>query len=190
MHYLSRSAWGSAAAVLMALGCATTTIEGRANRKTYSTTIPMSSDAAEINGLCISFTASMTSDWFNGLERVETSSEVKFRRRKNTVTNFPDVVDIQVWARPYECKSVPWKPQPKGLGAETLDSLSFELFWKHNLELRAASLVFSVKKAYPSARMWFFLIEARSADIPLNDHLVLSILTQDGTKIARLSCRL
>jgi hypothetical protein len=190
MHHSSRSIWGSAAAALIVLGCTTATIEGRENRKTYSTAVPMSSDEAKITGLCISFTASMTSEWFNGLERVETASGVEFRRLKNTVTSFPDVVDIQVWAKPYECKSVPWKSQPKGLGAETLGTLSFELFWKQDLELRPASLVSSIKKDFTGANRWFFLIQVRSADIPLNNHLVLSILTQDGTKIARLSGQL
>jgi hypothetical protein len=159
-------------------------------RKAYTSNVPMSSEEAKINGVCISFSASMVSEAFQGLKRSETTSGVQFTRSKKPVTNFPELIDVQLWAYPYLCAASPSKRPDKDLGADILDSLVFESSWKRGMETHNTPIISAVRKRFPVAHRWLFLIQLRGGDTPLTDHLILIVKTSNGALIARLSGQL
>jgi hypothetical protein len=186
----SKRFWTSIVAAVFLMPYVAAPVMTNDKRTKHSSTVPMSSAEGKTGSLCVSFSAGMTAPLFEGLERVETPSGTEFRRSKETVKNFPEIVEVQLWAKPYGCKSASWKVQPKDLGADILNSMAFEVFWKHDTELRPAQIISSNRKHFAGANQWFFLIQVRSSEVPLSDHLVLSILTADGTQLTRLSGRL
>jgi hypothetical protein len=149
----------------------------------------MSSERVSLDGFCINFNASMNSSEFNGLERVETASGTVFRRSKKVISKFPDVIDVQVWATPYLCNSLDRSKQPQDLGMDTVDALTFHFSWKHDFELRPAQTLAYQKKHFPASNIWLFYFEVKGTDIPLTDHLILHILSGEGTEKAKLSGR-
>jgi hypothetical protein len=158
--------------------------------KAYTSNVPMRSEEARINGVCISFSASMVSEAFQGLQRIETPSGVQFSRSKKPVTNFPELIDVQLWAYPYLCAASPSKRPRKDLGADILDSLVFESSWKRGMETHNTPIISAVRKRFHISHRWLFLIQLRGGDVPLTDHLILSIKTSEGPLIARLSGQL
>ncbi len=132
----------------------------------------------------------MSSPEFRGLERIDTASGTEFRRSKKDVSEFPDKIDVEVWAVPYLCGSLDRDKQPRDLGADTVGALTFRFSWKHELELRPAQTLDSVKKHFQTGNIWFFYIRVKGTEIPLTDHLILHILDREGTERAKLSGRL
>ena len=159
-------------------------------RTKYGASIPMSSEQVSLDGFCVNFNASMNSSEFNGLERVETASGTVFRRSKKVVSKFPDVIGVQVWAIPYLCNSRDRSKQPKDLGMDAVDALTFRFSWKHDFELRPAQTIDSKKMHFPKSNIWLFYSQVKGTEIPLTDHLILHILSEEGTERAKLSGRL
>ena len=141
-------------------------------RTKYSASIPMSSEQVSLDGLCINFNASMNSSEFNGLERVETASGTVFRRSKKVVSKFPDVIDVRIWAIPYLCNSRDRGKQPKDLGMDAVDALTFRFSWKHDFELRPAQTIDFKKMHFPKSNSWLFYSEVRGTEIPLDYHAI------------------
>jgi hypothetical protein len=157
-------------------------------RTSLRSIIPMGPQETRIKDTCIVFSASMVSKSFEGLQRIETASGVQFARSRKPITNFPEYIDVELWAKPYPCAKEPSRPQSTELETEVFDSLILELSWKHQMEVQKATVISSVRKRF--LRRWLFLVQVRSADIPLTDHLILSVLTGDGARVARLSGQL
>ncbi len=150
----------------------------------------MSSEQVSLDGFCVNFNASMNSSEFNGLERVETASGTVFRRSKKVVSKFPDVIGVQVWAIPYLCNLRDRSKQPKDLGMDALDALTFRFSWKHDFELRPAQTIDFKKMHFPKSNIWLFYSQVKGTEIPLTDDLILHILSEEGTERAKLSGRL
>jgi len=127
----------------------------------------MSSERVSLDGFCINFNASMNSSEFKGLERVETASGTEFRRHKKVISKFPDVVDVQVWAMPYLCNSLDRNKQPKDLGVDTVDNLTFRFSWKHDFDLRPAQTLDSQKMHFSASNIWLFYFQVKGTEIPL-----------------------
>jgi hypothetical protein len=158
-------------------------------RTRYEGWIPMSSEQIALNSICIGFAASMRAPEFKGLERVATSSGIEFRRSNKVVTKYPDVIGVDVWARPSQCGSLERAKQPRDLGADTLGGLELHLSWKHDFELRPAEVLDYGKKHLSRSNIRLFLFHVKGTNIPLEDHLILHVLTQDGIERAKLSGR-
>jgi hypothetical protein len=155
-----------------------------------SSSIPMGSEQITLDGICITFNASMNSPEFTGLERIETPSGVELRRSKKIVKTFPDLVDVEIWAIPTVCNSRGRSNQPKDLGAEAVDALTFRFSWKRDFDLRPAETLDSVKKHFSGRNIWLFYIQVKGAEIPTTDHLILHIVGKEGHDLAKLSGRL
>ena len=150
----------------------------------------MSSEQVSLDGLCVNFNASMNSSEFDGLERIETASGTEFHRHKKVMSKFPDVVDVQVWATPYLCNSLDRNKQPKDLGVDTVNNLTFRFSWKHDFDLRPAQTIDFHKMHFPKSNIWLFYFLVKGTEVPLTDHLILHILSREGTERAKLSGRL
>lgn len=142
-------------------------------RKEYQSAIPMSSEEIKVANECISLTGSMNSPWFQGLERTETESGVSFHRSKILVSNFPEVLAVEIWAKPHVCNS--WKPRLNEQIVSLVESLSFECFSKHGLEFKPIKIISIARQRFAKANEWLFLVQIRTAEIPLDDHIVFTV---------------
>lgn len=163
-------------------------VEAGSSKKIFTATVPMSSNYAKIGDVCVSFNASMNSPWFGGLQRVETESGVTFRHSKNIESTYPKVIDLQVWARPYLCNS--WKMRSKDLGVKAIESLSFNCFSNRRGDLQPLGTLSTFKKRFAKTGQWLFIIQVETTNIPLEDHIVLTVLDEDKKELARISGQL
>jgi hypothetical protein len=172
-------------ALALILVCATSPLESNGGQKAYHSSIPMTSEESRVgDDLCISFGAAMVADLFEGLQRIETKTGDVFVRANHPIKNFPDTVQVQLWAKPYVCGSARTASQKS---KTILDTAIIEAFWKRDVELRPASIISCVKKHFSGANLWLFVVEIRGLNVPLDDHLVVSIQRVEGERLARLS---
>lgn len=139
---------------------------------------------------CVVLVASMHSgEYFAGLERRETATGVEFRKGSRQVQEFPEVLTVEILALVVPCS------RDTKLGAleiafcpsAFLDNLRFDANWQRDGELRPVESL-SVRVMRP---VWAELddhreyrLTLRSRGVPLTDHLILSLLSEEGTKIA------
>ena len=130
-------------------------------------------------------------DFFAGLERIETSQGIEFRKASQAVTSYHDFLLVSVAARRTRCGFV---PQPIGIPEEVShlpDSLQFAAQWERGSEVRPAESRWL--DTYPeiwtetSPPTWTFVYVVLAKDVPLTDHLLLSIDAGGGVILGRLA---
>lgn len=153
----------------------------------------------KVNGICVPIAASMSAgDFFNGLSRKEIREGTKFFRGPEEVADYPDQLTVEVKARAVDCS------RATDISSKSADSvaggLRFELGWKSETADRIRPIQHFELKEFPPPlhpgvwteterppRFWVYTLKIDSRDVPLTDHLTLTIRTDTGMFIARMA---
>lgn len=158
------------------------------------------------NGVCFRVSGRMTSqDFFDDLKRVDTEDGTIFRRGNQSVTQFPDSVDISFSIHDQLCPSgVQQIGRRTYMTEEMMKNLRLSIYWKHGVDMHltknvkilsarmdevhpyAASLAAELPRRYE----WSYQLVVPSAGVSLFDSLAFVFRTPDGRIAARVAARL
>lgn len=160
----------------------------------FNSEVPVGLEVLQYPDGCIVLISTLTSpDFFEGLEKVESSTGVFFRKNNRTVTTFPPKIYMQVRARPDPCGK---NGDVSLLSLEThekLKSLRLEVFWKNGVETRPAQFESSIREnslLTEDRPSFTIVVQVDSKDVDIRNSLVLVINNPDGKQRLRMSARL
>ena len=157
----------------------------------YKEVVPITSGQIRDGKTCINFNPVMTAgDFFDGLQRRETMSGDEFLKNSQMVRTFPDQITVQIQtsitvcdADIYTAAAVP----------SFFNGLRFKAQWKRGLAMRAVSQVTVQRVMFASEdgnNRLMFLLKIRDHDVPLTDHLIISVMSPQGKLLSRMSGKL
>ncbi len=149
---------------------------------------------------CFQFFSFMTAgDFFKGLQYVRSRPAAnptdEFRKDGRAVVAFPDRLQVDLSFFTCPCSG---NKTVRLLALELnalIDSLQIQASWKTGVELRPADLIASPELgARPTPNpfirdsfMWGYRFFVRTQDVPLTDHLVISVLGRDRLLFGRVT---
>jgi len=150
--------------------------------------------------ICVGLGVSLQSgDFFEGLMRTSSPSGVQFYKAGALVDKFPDALSLEIQAVAFWCDlvpfSVPFSAPAPALDDAFMRSLRFEVASKRGLEVvpaeQVSRSVFRIPFTGPFRRFgpggWVYEIEIRFKQVPLTDYVTLSVLSQDGKLLSRIT---
>jgi hypothetical protein len=157
----------------------------------YKEVVPLSSGQVRNGDVCANFGPVMTSgDFFDGLQRHETPSGDEFHKNSQVVKNFPEQLTVQVQLSISVCDADIYTPAP---APGFVNGIRFKAQWKRGLAMRPVAQFAVQRVAITSeegdSRM-LFLLKIRDKDVPLTDHLIISVISPQGKLLSRMSGRL
>jgi hypothetical protein len=172
-------------------------IEGIAADKSKSThdgTIDFGAQYGLLDGGCIGFSGVVSSGtFFNHLKRTGTDGHVEFTKDNRVVTEYPESLTVEIRIAGGPCDSDHPELRPSILAMDA-DPLKFRVEWKAGMQLRPAlQAPIAVHCANRSSWPGFGLtvktcqMTVDGKGVPLVDHLIVSLLTANGTTLVRLS---
>lgn len=157
----------------------------------YKEVVPITSGQIRDGKVCINFNPVMTAgDFFDGLERQDTPSGDQFRKNSHLVTTFPDQITVQVQTAINVCDADIYTAAPV---PSYFNELQFKVQWKRGLVMRAVSRVTVQRVIFASEdgnNRLMFLLKIRDRDVPLTDHLIISVMSPQGKLLSRMSGKL
>ena len=181
------------------------TDKGR-NVWSYDGGVFFETDGSLPNGVCFRVHGQMnSSDFFDGLKRIDTDQSTVFRRGNETVTKFPDSVTVSFSIRDQLCpagvQQVDTRPY---LTEKMIAELRLSLYWKHGVELSAVKGVKEINSRVdriqpyaaslaadlPARYQWSYQFVVPSSEVSLMDSLAFFFRTPDGRIAARVAARL
>ncbi len=157
----------------------------------YKEVVPLSSGQVRDKDVCVNFNPVMTSgSFFDGLQRHETPAGDEFRINSRVVKNFPEQITVQVQLSISVCDADIYTPAP---APGFVNGIRFKAQWKRGLAMRPVAQFAVQRVAITSeegdSRM-LFLLKIRDQDVPLTDHLIISVMSPQGKLMSRMSGRL
>ncbi len=157
----------------------------------YKEVIPITSGQIRDGKTCINFDPVMTAgDFFDGLQRRETASGDEFLKNSQIVRSFPDQITVQIQtsitvcdADIYTAAAVP----------SFFNGLQFKAQWKRGLAMRTVSQIAVQRVMFASEdgdNRLMFLLKIRDHNVPLTDHLIISVMSPQGKLLSRMSGKL
>jgi len=132
--------------------------------------------------------------FFKDLKEVQSKPTTQYRRGKDIVVNYPDstTVRVELWQGLPELNSCLVLPRFDPA------KLQFRVEWQIGPEVAPAKGTFVVSEPVSPqplcedrcAGLWAYELRIDSQDVPLQSQLVLTIETQDGTRLAKYLGRL
>jgi hypothetical protein len=157
----------------------------------YKDDVSLSNGQIRAGDVCVNFIPVMQSlGFFNGLERIDTSQGSEFRRNSQAVDFFPDYLTIEITIRIEVCDSNMYTPAQT---PDAIKGMQFRVQWKRGLYLRpVASLTIERKplRLEEGDNQMLYVIKVRDHNVPLTDHLILSVISANGKIMSRMSARL
>jgi hypothetical protein len=157
----------------------------------YKEDVSLSNGQIRAGDVCVNFIPVMQSlGFFNGLERIDTSQGSEFRRNSQPVDFFPDYLTIEITIRIEVCDSNMYTPAQT---PDAIKGMQFRVQWKRGLYLRpVASLTIERKplRLEEGDNQMLYVIKVRDHNVPLTDHLILSVISANGKIMSRMSARL
>jgi hypothetical protein len=136
-------------------------------------------------------------DYFTDVRVKKSRDETKYLKAGKEVYNFPDQTDIALYLETVECSRDKASSKPTDVSLEqAIDSVEFKVEWKRKEYLRSANITsshiarqpFSMKiGSFQTRKLWKVAISVESFGVPLSDHLIVSMTTKDGVRLARIS---
>lgn len=172
----------------------------------YEGGIFFATDGATPDGPCFRISGRVNApNFFDDLKRVDNEAGTTFRRGKEVITNFPDMLLLTFVLHDLPCstKLVQTEP-PTYLTREQVAGLQLSIFWKRGIAMRPAEGIqkirFAVSPVKPFATKlanelpekleWVYELAVPSEDVPLTDSLVLVVRTSSGHIAARVAARM
>ena len=157
----------------------------------YKEVIPITSGQIRDGKTCINFNPVMTAgDFFDGLQRRETASGDEFLKNSQIIRTFPDQITVQVQTAINICDADIYTAAPV---PSFFNDLRFKAQWKRGLVMRAVSQVTVQRVMFASEdgnNRLMFLLKIRDHDVPLTDHLIISVMSSQGKLLSRMSGKL
>jgi hypothetical protein len=157
----------------------------------YKEVVPLSSGQVRDGDVCVTFGPVMTSgDFFDGLQRHETPSGDEFHKNSRVVRNFPEQITVQVQLSISVCDADIYTPAP---APGFVNGIRFKAQWKRGLAMRPVAQMTIQRVAITSEEgdsRLLFLLKIRDKDVPLTDHLIISVISPQGKLLSRMSGRL
>jgi hypothetical protein len=153
--------------------------------------LAMSTGEIRKGEICADFYPDLESDeFFNGLQRIDGDRTSEFRKYSRTVITYPSHLTIQIDVRINVCDANIYTP---AAAPDFLKTLHFKVQWKRQLYLRPVAS-FSVESVplnldEDQGRRLLVVQIRDNNDIPLTDHLVLTILSPEGKILSRMVAR-
>lgn len=166
--------------------------EGNAGRiHQYKDDVALSTGQVRKGDVCVNFIPVLQSaGFFSGLERIDTEQGSEFRKNSQVITNFPDYMTVEMSVRIEDCDTDVYTP------ARTPDfvkGMHFRAQWKRGVYLRPVANVLIESKPVSMQEgdnRMLFVLKIRDHDVPLTDHLIISVIGPDGKLMSRMSARL
>jgi hypothetical protein len=143
-------------------------------------------DTARMSDACLVFEGSMTSsDFFDGLEKIENSeSQTLFRKKSRSIDRYPDELTVDLKVTIASCGK---EAQP----VHFTNSLSLKPEWKAGMQFTPAELlshtVTEERRLTPTRSVKHYVIQVKCQNIPITSHIVVTILDELGERIGRVS---
>jgi hypothetical protein len=157
----------------------------------YTESVRLSTGEIRRGDTCVTFEPTMESGtFFDGLERIDLDSGVQFRRNSASVLLFPSYLKIDIHVSVHLCDANIYTP---ARSPDFMKGMKFRAQWKRNLELRPVANI--TLESVPlnledGDNRLLFVLRIRDEDVPLTDHLIISVLTAQGKLLSRMSARL
>lgn len=157
----------------------------------YKEVVPLSSGQVRDHDVCVTFSPVMAAgDFFDGLQRHETPSGDEFHKNSRLVTSFPEQLTVQLQLSISVCDADIYTPAP---APSFVSGIRFRAQWKRGLAMRPVTELRVQRVAITSEEgdsRLLFLLKIRDQDVPLTDHLIISIISPQGKLLSRMSGRL
>jgi hypothetical protein len=157
----------------------------------YKDDVALSTGQVRRGDVCVNFIPVLQSaGFFNGLERIDTEQGSEFRKNSRVITNFPDFMTVEMTVRIEDCDTDVYTP------ARTPDfvkGIHFRVQWKRGVYLRPVANVLIESKPVSMQEgdnRMLFVMKIRDHNVPLTDHLIISVIGPDGKLMSRMSARL
>jgi hypothetical protein len=143
--------------------------------------------------------------FFDNLRRIDDDGGTTYRRGMEAVTEFPAKLGVSMTIHDFPCSmKIGDKTSAPPLTRELMSSLRLKLYWKRGLELQpTAKLIdprLTVRQLEPNIKPeaddlppryeWIYTFGLPSEGVPIEDSLVFTFETAQGTVVARTSARL
>jgi hypothetical protein len=147
--------------------------------------VQSSDGCAKLGEVCFKFFSTMTAgDFFKGLEFTKANPEApvagKFRKDGQVVSLFPENLDVLVGIHTWPCNGA-IKPQLSLAEVEDqARSRQLKVEWKRGSELRPTELIAAPENTkkptfFENSIIWNYTFHIRARNVPLTDHLVVSL---------------
>jgi len=157
----------------------------------YKEVVPLSSGQVRDRDVCVNFSPVMTSgEFFDGLQRHETPSGDEFRKNSRVIQNFPEQITVQLQLSISVCDADIYTPAP---APSFVNGIRFKAQWKRGLAMRPVEQFAVQRVAITSEEgdsRLLFLLKIHDRDVPLTDHLIISVISPQGKLMSRMSGRL
>jgi hypothetical protein len=192
MKLIRPIAYSLAAACLLLAPAAHAQSEGLTGKMhEYKDDVALSTGQIRTGEVCVNFIPVMQAlGFFNGLERIDTSQGSEFRRNSNPVDFFPDYLTIEINIRIEVCDANIYTPAKT---PDVIKGMQFRVQWKRGLYLRpVANLTIERKPLVleEGDNRMLYVIKVRDHNVPLSDHLILSVISASGKIMSRMSAHL
>jgi hypothetical protein len=192
MKLIRPIAYSFAAACLLLAPSARAQSEGLTGKMhEYRDDVALSTGQIRTGEVCVNLIPVMQAlGFFNGLERIDTSQGSEFRRNSNPVDFFPDYLTIEINIRIEVCDANIYTPAKT---PDVIKGMQFRVQWKRGLYLRPAANVTIERKPLvmeEGDNRMLYVIKVRDHNVPLSDHLILSVISANGKIMSRMSARL
>jgi hypothetical protein len=156
----------------------------------YKEKVPLSIGEVRRGGTCVTFEPFLSAgDFFEGLQRLDLPSGPMYRKNSAPVTHFPTYLTIEMHVNIHECDS---NLYTSASSPDFVAGMRFRAQWKRNLEMRPAD--FTIEKVplnlNEDDNRLLYVLRIKNDDVPLTDHLIISVLTDRGKLLSRMSARL
>jgi hypothetical protein len=164
--------------------------EGPAPLWEYKEQVPLSVGEVRRGDTCVTFEPLMQSgDFFEGLQRLDLPSGPMFRKNRTQVTTFPTFLQVDMHVNIHECDS---NLYTSAASPDFVAKMKFRAQWKRDLDMRAAD--FTVERVplnlEEGDNRMLFVLRLKNQNVPLTDHLIISVWTDHGKLLSRMSARL
>lgn len=157
----------------------------------YTESVKLSTGEVRRGDICVTFEPRMESGtFFDGLERIDLDSGIQFRKNSASVFNFPSYLKIDIRVSVHVCDSNIYTPAHS---PDFMKGMKFRAQWKRNLDLRPVANITLENvplNLEEGDNRLLFVLRIRDEDVPLTDHLIISVLTAQGKLLSRMSARL
>jgi hypothetical protein len=135
--------------------------------------------------------------FFKDLQCLDSAENTVFMNDAGEALTFPDRLTIKLFI----IGPVPLSEfaQPKRLNAEYMLGLRFSANWKRGVKMRPVKALreLTASESQPpdfavplnARQCWIYEFAVEDANVPLTDHLILSIFSPENKRLARLSAR-
>jgi len=168
------------------------------NESTYYGVVDFGAQQIHLDDGCLALGGTVTSGtFFEDLKRIDNGGELEYRKRGRVVTKYPESLTTSIRIVGDACTTGLPSP-PLSIFRGDSYTVRFNVEWKDGMQLRPAVLSPVTARCVgyssittPAGNLPIPSITCQmtveSEGVPLRDHLIVSVLTDDGKRITRLS---